>query len=110
VILAKAFNTVPVLVLLDEPTAGVDVGAREAIYELLRERAREGVSFVISSSDVNDLVSVCDRVLVLNEGEAGIQLRGDEVTERSLLDAVTTGRVDIHATAARAGSESLGGH
>jgi ribose transport system ATP-binding protein len=93
VILAKAFNVKPNVVLLDEPTAGVDVGAREAIYEVIGRYAAAGVSFVIASSDIDDLLAVCDRVLVMSDGRIYRDFKGSEITEAALLDAVMhTGR------------------
>jgi ribose transport system ATP-binding protein len=93
VILAKAFNVQPNVVLLDEPTAGVDVGAREAIYEVIGRYAAAGVSFVIASSDIDDLLAVCDRVLVMSDGRIYRDFSGTQITEAALLDAVMhTGR------------------
>jgi ribose transport system ATP-binding protein len=93
VILAKAFNVNPNVVLLDEPTAGVDVGAREAIYEVIGRYAAAGVSFVIASSDIDDLLAVCDRVLVMSDGRIYRDFSGSQITEAALLDAVMhTGR------------------
>ena len=54
--------------VIEDPTSGVDIGARQAIYDLVRHQASAGVSFVVCSSDPDDLLAVCDRVLVLNEG------------------------------------------
>jgi ribose transport system ATP-binding protein len=88
VILAKAFNTKPTVVLLDEPTAGVDVGAREVSYEIIRRYAGEGVSFMVSSSDVDDLLAICDRVLVMGGGRIKQELKGQEITEAALLDSI----------------------
>jgi ribose transport system ATP-binding protein len=88
VVLAKWLNTAPAVVLLDEPTAGVDVGAREAIYELIRAHAATGISFVVASSDLEDLVALCSRVLVLRDGVISCELHGDEVAEQELLHAL----------------------
>ena len=75
-ILAKWFNTDPKAIVLDDPTAGVDVGARQAIYDLIRQRAQLGTAVVVSSSDHEDLLALCTRVLVLWEGRIGVELRG----------------------------------
>ncbi len=85
VILAKWFNTDPRVVLLDDPTSGVDVGARQAIYDLIRDRARGGTSFIVSSSDHEDLLSLCDRVLVMRDGVIAEVLDGADVTAHNLL-------------------------
>jgi ribose transport system ATP-binding protein len=84
-ILAKWFNTNPEVIVLDDPTAGVDVGARQAIYDLIRARARSGTSFIVSSSDHEDLLALCSRVLVMREGRIGAELRGTEINAGGLL-------------------------
>lgn len=84
-ILAKWFNTNPKVIVLDDPTAGVDVGARQAIYDLIRERALLGAAFIVSSSDHEDLLALCARVLVLREGRIGAELRAADVTAGALL-------------------------
>lgn len=103
VILAKALNTVPSVVLLDEPTAGVDVGAREVCYDIVRRFAAGGVSFVVSSSDVDDLLAVCDRVLVLRGGAVTEELRGEAITEAALLDAVMQAGPEVSGAVGGAG-------
>ncbi len=60
-------------------------GARQAIYDLVRARAASGTSFVVCSSDHEDLVELCDRVLVLRDGRIGAELAGDEIALDSLL-------------------------
>jgi ribose transport system ATP-binding protein len=90
-ILAKWLNTSPKLMVLDDPTSGVDIGARHAIYDLVRERTAQGVSVVICSSDIEDLVGVCDRVVTLVAGRVTGSLTGDQITEEALLDAILRG-------------------
>jgi ABC-type sugar transport system ATPase subunit len=85
VVLAKWLRLKPKLLLLDEPTQGVDVGAKAAIYDLLAEAAAEGTTVLISSSDTKELAVLCDRVLVLRDGRVGSVLRGAEITEARLL-------------------------
>ncbi len=87
-ILAKWLNTSPDLLVLDDPTSGVDIGARHAIYDLIRERAEAGVAAIICSSDLEDLVGVCDRVLTLVGGRVTGSLIGEQITEEALLDAI----------------------
>ena len=62
--------------VIDDPTSGVDIGARQAIYDLIRHQAAAGVSFIVCSSDPDDLSAVCDRILVLDEGEIVEELDG----------------------------------
>jgi ABC-type sugar transport system ATPase subunit len=85
VILGRWLHADPTVLVLDEPTAGVDVGARQAIYALVGERAREGLSVVLCSSDLEDVVSLCDRALVLRDGTITAELSGDELNEHRLL-------------------------
>lgn len=87
-ILAKWLNTTPKLLVLDDPTSGVDIGARHAIYDLVRERTAQGVSVVICSSDIEDLVGVCDRVVTLVGGIVTGALIRTDITEEALLDAI----------------------
>jgi ribose transport system ATP-binding protein len=91
VILAKWLNASPSVLLCDEPTAGVDVGARTAMYDLMTQYAERGASFVLASSDMSDHLHVCDRVLVLREGQVTEELVGAEITESRLLAAISGG-------------------
>src|SRR4051794_5222855 len=77
----------PVLALC-EPTAGVDIGTRIQLYELIAEQARAGVGVIVSSSDEGDLLGMCTRVLVLRRGVVATELTGDDITEPNLLHAM----------------------
>lgn len=88
VILARWLGRNPDLLILDEPTAGVDISTRSVIYDLIRRRSAKGTSFVICTSDVEDLVAVCDRVLVLQAGAITDEFSGDEITEPRILTAM----------------------
>lgn len=70
----------PRIVLLDDPTKGVDVGAKVEIYDIIRGLTAGGITVVINSSDDQELVTLCDRVFVLYEGKVVKVLEGDEVT------------------------------
>jgi ribose transport system ATP-binding protein len=86
-LLAKWFQTEPRLLLLDEPTQGVDVGARLQIFELIRATARErGVNVVCASSDYEQLASLCDRVIVFGRGRVWRQLVGPEITKDRIVE------------------------
>jgi ribose transport system ATP-binding protein len=80
VAVAKWLRTKPRLMVLDEPTQGVDVGGKAEILELLRAAAGDGVGVLICSSDLEDLEIVCDRVLVVREGRVGGELSGAQIT------------------------------
>lgn len=84
-VLAKNLRLAPRILLLDEPTQGVDVGGRAAIYDLIETATRSGAGAVLASSDARELVSVCSRVLVLREGRLAAELVGDDVNEARLV-------------------------
>ena len=85
VVLAKWFNTEPGLIILDEPTRGVDVGAKTEIYTLVHRLAAEGKAVIIISSEHAELFGLCDRILVMGEGELRGELRPDDFEEEKLL-------------------------
>lgn len=74
------------VIFFDEPSRGVDVGAREEIHAAIRDLASRGVGTVVISSDVEELAMLCDRVVVLREGEVTGELTGDEVTEKNIVE------------------------
>ena len=85
VVLARWFHLDKPLVVLEEPTAGVDVGAKRQIYGLLRERADAGSALVVVSTDFEEVATVCTRVLVFRDGRIAAELRGDDITVGRLL-------------------------
>lgn len=74
------------VIFFDEPSRGVDVGAREEIHAAIRDLASRGVGTVVISSDVEELAMLCDRVIVLREGEVTGELVGDQVTEKKIVE------------------------
>ena len=85
VVLAKWLRNNPQVLLLDEPTQGVDVGAKQAIYELIHDAADRGAAVLMASSDTSELASVCDRVLVMRDGAVSAEVKGGELTEERLV-------------------------
>jgi ribose transport system ATP-binding protein len=81
------------VLLLDEPTRGVDVGARSEIYQLIRELADTGVAIVVVSSEVEEVLGLADRVLVISEGEVVHESAATELNESKVLDLVMEGKV-----------------
>jgi len=76
------------LLLLDEPTRGVDVGARAEIYGLVRALAARGVALIVVSSEVPEVLGLADRVLVMREGRIVHQAPADQLDEARVLDLV----------------------
>ncbi len=89
VIVARWLATSPQVLVLDDPTSGVDIGARHQIYDLIRAQAARGLSVVLCSSDLEDLVELCDRVICLADGEASEEVVGSDITEQRLLRVIT---------------------
>jgi ribose transport system ATP-binding protein len=79
------------VLLLDEPTRGVDVGARSEIYALVRRLAEQGVAVVVVSSEVEEVLGLADRVLVLREGRVVHTGPASEIDEHRVLDLVMEG-------------------
>jgi len=85
VLVAKLLTVSPTVVLMDEPTRGIDVGAKTQIYHLLRRLATEGVGVMMISSELPEVVGVCDRVVVMYEGRMCGVLEGDRINEKSII-------------------------
>jgi ribose transport system ATP-binding protein len=98
-VLARWLATLPKLLILDEPTHGVDVGAKAEIYELVRTLAREGVGIILISSELPEVLSLAHRIVVMHEGRVTGILPHAGVTEE-LLMAYATGVADDFATPA----------
>ncbi len=87
VVMARAMLSEPAILVADEPTQGVDVGARAEIYRILREVSAGGVPVVVASSDTLELEGLCDRVIVMSRGKTVATLEGDAVTEERIVHA-----------------------
>ena len=91
VVVARCLARDPALLVLAEPTAGVDIGTRVAIYELIAGLARGGLTVVVSSSDLGDLLAMCTRIAVLREGRVVAELAGEGLTEHALVNEIEGG-------------------
>ncbi len=91
VVLARWFHLDKPLVVLEEPTAGVDVGAKRQIYGVLRERAKAGTALVVVSTDFEEVATVCTRVLVFRDGGITAELTGVDITVERLLTLAAGG-------------------
>jgi len=85
VLVSKLLSVSPKIVLMDEPTRGIDIGAKSQIYHLLRELAAKGVGVIMISSELPEVVGVCDRVLVMYEGRMCGTLEGQDINESSII-------------------------
>lgn len=92
VVLARWLATAPRVLLLDEPTRGVDVGAKDEIYALLRDLAADGLAVLFASSDLEEVLALADRVLVVHDGALRGDLTADDATEESILQHATGGQ------------------
>jgi ribose transport system ATP-binding protein len=92
VVLAKWLATSPAVIILDEPTRGIDVGAKFEIYQLMRELTSRGVAILLISSELPEVLGMSDRILVMHEGEIVGQLSREEATEENIIHLATMGR------------------
>ena len=91
VVLAKWLMSDPKVLILDNPTQGVDVGAKEEIYGIIQRLAAEGVAVIVLSSEAQEIIRVCDRTLVLFHGAQVGELVGEEMTETDIMYLATGG-------------------
>ena len=91
VVLAKWMSTEPRVILLDEPTRGVDVGAKQEIYQLMRAWRDAGHALVLITSEMPELLMMSDRILVMHRGRAKAWLTRDEATQERILHAAMGG-------------------
>ena len=80
VVFGKWMGLQPRVAILDEPTRGVDVGAKDEIYELIEELAKAGLAILVISSEMEELVRLCDRVLSIYEGRIVAEIAGADIT------------------------------
>ncbi len=87
VVLAKGIHMQPTVLLLDEPTRGIDVGAKHDIYELIHQWTQEGITIILTTSELPELLALSHRILVLHRGEAVAELTAEEATPEKILEA-----------------------
>ena len=85
VAIAKLLATNPSVLLMDEPTRGVDVGAKSEIHHILRELANQGVGVIVISSELPEIIGLCDRALVIRDGRIAGEVQDNDMTEEALL-------------------------
>ncbi|HOO28622.1 MAG TPA: ATP-binding cassette domain-containing protein, partial [Lachnospiraceae bacterium] len=88
VVLAKWMMTKPDVLILDEPTRGIDVGAKYEIYCVINELAKSGKAVIVISSEMPEIIGTCDRVYVINEGEIAGELTKEEVSQEKIMQCI----------------------
>jgi ABC-type sugar transport system ATPase subunit len=97
VVFAKWLDARPSIMVLDDPTRGVDVGAKIEMHTLIRAAANANAVVLLNSTDLDELVTVCDRVLIFFQGQVCAELSGDALTVRNILESTNTGSVPTAA-------------
>lgn len=101
VILARGLATRPSILILHEPTRGIDVGAKREIYSIMQELAAQSMTILIVSSELPELIGQCDRILVLFQGRITGEFNGSEATEEAIL-ACAMGQAEAHQSQTKA--------
>ncbi|MEH7356604.1 sugar ABC transporter ATP-binding protein [Neobacillus drentensis] len=91
VVFGKWLGIKPKLLILDEPTRGVDIGAKKEIYEIMNELTNEGVTILMISSELPEILGMSDRILVMHEGKLVTELTRQEATQETIMHAATGG-------------------
>ncbi|MFD4927611.1 sugar ABC transporter ATP-binding protein [Peribacillus butanolivorans] len=91
VVIAKWIGTSPKVLIMDEPTRGIDVGAKREIYELMNELTERGIAIIMVSSELPEIVGMSDRILVVHEGTIAGELKKQEVTQEKIMALATGG-------------------
>jgi ABC-type sugar transport system ATPase subunit len=86
VVIARSLNTLPELIILDEPTKGIDVGSKNEIYRLINDLAAQKTAVIMISSELPELLAMCDRFVVLAEGRVTGELDKKDATEASIME------------------------
>jgi ABC-type sugar transport system ATPase subunit len=92
VVVAKCLNSDSNIILMDEPSRGVDVGAKEEMHEIIRELSRQGKSIVVFSSELPEILNLCDRIILMHEGKIQRELANGELDAHEIMRIVTGGR------------------
>ncbi len=100
VVIAKWLMTEPRIILLNDPTRGIDVGTKQELYRLMRELADQGAAILFYSTDYDELIGCCDRVAIMYDGRIVRELEGAELNETNIIASA----LNIEATAAAAGA------
>ena len=91
VVIAKGIMTNPKILLLDEPSRGIDIGAKTEVFEIIHQYAEQGLSIIVISSELKEIMCIADRIYVLSNGVCTAELEGDSITEENLVTASYAG-------------------
>lgn len=94
VVLAKWIGVGPKVLILDEPTRGVDVGAKREIYQLINDLAKNGVSIIVVSSDLPEVLGISDRIIIIHEGKIAGQLSKADANQEKIMTLATGGQLN----------------
>ena len=86
-LVAKALVHNPEIIILDEPTRGVDIGAKTEVLKLINDLAHQGMSVIIMTSEMNDLLSLSDRIFVMANGKITAEFKTNQVTQEQIFKA-----------------------
>ncbi|APT58850.1 D-xylose ABC transporter ATP-binding protein [Roseomonas gilardii] len=89
VLLSRWLETAPQVLILDEPTRGVDIGAKSEMYRIIDELAQRDMGVIVISSELPEIIGICDRVLVMREGRIAGEVRGSEITQEAIIAHAT---------------------
>ncbi|MHB1768279.1 MAG: ATP-binding cassette domain-containing protein, partial [Phycisphaerae bacterium] len=87
IVLAKWLLTDPQIIILDEPTRGIDIGAKAEFYEIIRTLARQGRTIILVSSEMPELLGLCDRIIVLYQGEIAAEFKRGSFDQEEIIRA-----------------------
>jgi len=85
VVIAKWLALQPQVIILDEPTKGIDIGSKAAVHEFMAELAAQGLSVIMVSSEIPEVIGMSDRVIVMRDGRIAAELAGDDLTPETLV-------------------------
>ena len=91
VVIGKGILTDPTILLLDEPSRGIDIGAKTEVFEIIHEYAERGLSIIVISSELKEIMAIADRIYILSNGKCTGELQGSEINEDALVRASYAG-------------------
>jgi ABC-type sugar transport system ATPase subunit len=89
IVISKWMAVSPKILILDEPTRGIDVGSKSEIHKLVGKMAKEGMAVIVISSEMPEIMGVCDRIITMAEGRITGEFTGDKITEKNLMHAIS---------------------